>query len=159
MELNNLFLNKKGKKSESVAASDHSVENPASDNKKIRKKPQDDNLRTRREVLKLRLTEDEKELIAKKSTEANMSKTDFIMMAVNGAKIIVISNIPKLYIELLRQGNNLNQLLRIAYQTEAKELSSIAEAVKQCSETHKKLMRFCDYWDTTLKNYDKKKEN
>lgn len=158
MALKNLFSYEKKSNSEPAIVPNYPSENVALKNKKLQRKPQNDSLRTRCEVLKLRLTKEEKELISNKASELNMSMTDFIMEAVNGSQVIVIDKIPQLYLELLRQGKNLNQLVRIAHQTDAKELSGIEEAIKQCSETHKKLMQFCDAWNVKLRNSKKKKE-
>lgn len=158
MAFKNLFSNKNESNSAPTSAPNYSVESAALEGSGIRKKPQDDSLRTRREVLKLRLTQEEKQLISDKAAEANMSMTDYIMAAVNGSQIIVIDKFPQVHVELMRQGHNLNQLLKIAHQTGARELSGIDEAVKNCSEVHKKLMRFCDNWDVKLRNSKKKKE-
>lgn len=158
MAFKNLFSNEKKDNSEPATVPNYTSENDVLEDKKSQRKSQNDSLRTRCEVLKLRLTKEEKDLISKKSAEANTSMTDFIMEAVNGSQVIVIDKIPQLYLELLRQGKNLNQLLKIAHQTDARELSGIEEAVKQCSESHKKLMKFCDDWDVKLRNSKKKKE-
>lgn len=158
MALKNLFSNKNKSVSEPISVPNHITESTVIKEKSTRKNPQDDKSRRRSEVLKLRLTQEEKELISNKAAAVNMSMTDFIMEAVNGSQVIVIDKIPQVYVELMRQGKNLNQLVKIAHQTDATELSGIEEAVKQCSETHKKLMQFCDKWDVKLRNSKTKKE-
>lgn len=155
MAFKNLFSNKKEVVSEPMTVSNKPGEDDAHEGKK--RNPQNDNLRTRCEVLKLRLTKEEKKLISEKAVKADMSMTDYIMATVKETQIIVIDNIPQVYTELLRQGNNLNQLVRVAHQTGAEELVGVEDAVKQCSETCKKLMRFCEKWDVKLRSSKKKK--
>lgn len=121
------------------------------------KKPQNEGRRTRSEVLKLRLTPEEKQLISDNATKANMSVTEYIMTVVSGSPIVVVDKIPELHLELLRQGNNLNQLVKIAHQTNGWDVFGIEEAVKKCSETHKKLLEFCEYWNVKLRKSQSKK--
>ena len=86
-----------------------------------------------------------------------MSMTDYIMAAVNSSPIVVVDKFPQIHIELLKQGNNLNQLLKIAHQTNARELNGVEEAVKNCSELHQKIIKFCDDWNVKLRNQKAKK--
>lgn len=74
--------------------------------------------RTRDKMLRIRLTEDEYDLITRKAAEAGMSRTNFILHSAEQTSIEVLG--PELrdtYLELHRQGVNLNQIARFVYGT------------------------------------------
>ena len=153
MSSHNLFLNE----NESELTPIFELKNIPADHKSKRKNPQNDSRRVRNEVLKLRLTTEEKQLISDNAFKADMSITEYIMATVNDSQIIVVDKIPQLLLELLRQGNNLNQLVKIAHQTRGQDISGAEEAVKKCNEAHEKLMKFCEDWDVKLKKSQAKK--
>ena len=68
--------------------------------------------RKRSERLCLGLTPAEKNMISTAAKEAGMSQTDFLVASVKGTRIVVITALPELLLELSRQGNNLNQVTR-----------------------------------------------
>ena len=73
--------------------------------------------RKQTETLTIRLTAEEKLELQKKMYEAvSPSMRDFILKMCRDGKIIVNEELRKLNRELKYQGNNLNQLTRLAYQ-------------------------------------------
>jgi len=74
--------------------------------------------RTRDKMLRIRLTEDEYDLITRKAAEAGMSRTAFILhSAEQHSTEVVGSELLKTYAELNRQGVNLNRIAKFVYGT------------------------------------------
>jgi hypothetical protein len=80
----------------------------------------DDGLRTQTETITIRLTPEEKELLERLKKESDSpSMRKFILdMCVTG-KVVVNSDLREANKELRYQGNNLNQLTRLAHQGRA----------------------------------------
>lgn len=153
MSSQNLFLNQ----NESELTPVFEQKRVDLDHKSKRKNPQNDSRRTRSEILKLRLTHEEKQLISDNALKAETNITEYILASINNSPIVVVEKIPELLVELLRQGNNLNQLVRIAHQTHSQDVFGVEEAVKKCYEAHEKLMKFCEEWDVKIKKIQTKK--
>ena len=64
--------------------------------------------------INIRLTEQEKNLIEKKANKCNMTITKFIISSWLKDKIIIITGLDKIDVELRRIGNNINQLTKLA---------------------------------------------
>ena len=64
--------------------------------------------------INIRLTEQEKNLIEKKANKCNMTITKFIISSCLKDKIIIITGLDKIDVELKRIGNNINQLTKLA---------------------------------------------
>ena len=64
--------------------------------------------------INIRLTEQEKNLIEKKANKCNMTITKFIISSCLKDKIIIITELDKIDVELRRIGNNINQLTKLA---------------------------------------------
>lgn len=64
--------------------------------------------------INIRLTEQEKNLIEKKANKCNMTITKFIISSCFKDKIIIITGLDKIDVELRRIGNNINQLTKLA---------------------------------------------
>lgn len=118
--------------------------------KNVRPEPK----RRRSETLKLRLTPEELSLLTERANEAGMSRTDYIMAAVAAEPVIVIDEVPKLIAELRKQGVNLNQAIRMAYQTGSADFEEIKAAVKLCADAQKEVLELCERWDMKLRNQE-----
>ncbi len=66
--------------------------------------------RKRNKTLTVRLTEDEKNAIAKKAKQAHMSLTEYIVTLSNIKPIFVAEDVKPVIGELKRIGNNINQI-------------------------------------------------
>ena len=64
--------------------------------------------------INIRLTEQEKNLIEKKSNKCNMTIAKFILSSCLKDKIVIINGLDKIDVELRRIGNNINQLTKLA---------------------------------------------
>lgn len=90
--------------------------------------------RTQTETLTIRLTTEEKMELQKKMYEAVApSMRDFILKMCRNGKIIVNQELRELNRELKYQGNNLNQLTRLAHQNRffSADLSGLLSVYKQ----------------------------
>ena len=73
--------------------------------------------RTPNETITIRLTHDEKMAIGKRMLEAvSPSLRQFVLDMCLHGKVIVNEDLRALNVELRREGNNLNQLVRLAHQ-------------------------------------------
>ena len=120
--------------------------------------------RYRSERLSLFLTVDEKKFITDTANEAGISRTDLIMKAVRGKQPIIISGAAEIVLELIRQGNNLNQLGRKVNSYNCVSYAEIQKTTAACREVYKELIRFISEWDMKLKrmearNNDRKSES
>ena len=86
--------------------------------------------RTRNKLLRIRLTEEEYNLIKAKAVEAGMSRTAFILHATEQHSTNVVGDgIMSTYKELHKQGANLNQAVRYIY-----DMDSVPEGFSQLIE-------------------------
>ena len=70
--------------------------------------------KNRTERLQLRVSSEEKEAIAQKAADANMSISDYIVALSEGKKVIDIRKIAQLILEVRRIGVNVNQIAAVA---------------------------------------------
>lgn len=126
---------------ESEPQSESSIEVP--------KKPEPN--RSRSERLTLRLTEEEYDYITEQAKLAQMSKTDYLLKVAHDRPAVVIEDIPALLVELRRQGVNLNQLTRLANQTQSTNLPQIEEVLINCELAQNSLLELCAEWDIKLR--------
>ena len=110
--------------------------------------------RERSERLSLGLTPEEKNMISDGAKAAGMSRTDFVIAAVKGTKVVVISALPELLLELSRQGNNLNQLTRHINQRGYVSRETIERTCQSCRSAYTELVQFVDRWDIKLKQLE-----
>lgn len=66
------------------------------------------------ERLELRLSSVEKEKIQKRARIANMTMSEYVLSLSDQKRIIVVDDIPKLVVEIVRIGTNINQIARVA---------------------------------------------
>ena len=119
--------------------------------------PKPEPVRRRSENLRLRLTPEELAYLTEQANAAGMSRTDYIMAAAEGSPVIVIDEVPKLLMELRRQGANLNQMVRLAHQTHSVDLPELKAAVQRCAEAQAEVVRMCDHWNMKLRKETEKK--
>ncbi|MDD4422743.1 MAG: hypothetical protein PHD46_06880 [Eubacteriales bacterium] len=81
------------------------------------KKRQDDSKRKRRNSIIIRLSDEELVELNEAIEKSGLTRADFIMKVLHGSNITVIPDLQNVYVELKRQGINLNQALRFTYQT------------------------------------------
>lgn len=74
--------------------------------------------RIRPKQIIIRATENEFKLIKEKVKKSKLKQNDFLLKCALGKKIIIIEDLQEIFIELKRQGINLNQLARAVNQGE-----------------------------------------
>lgn len=110
--------------------------------------------RKRSERLSLGLTREEKNMISDGAKEAGMSRTDFVISSVKGTKVVVITALPEMLLELSRQGNNLNQIARRLNQKSYVNYSEIEKTCRACRNAYEAVTFFIDQWDVKLKRME-----
>lgn len=66
------------------------------------------------ERLHLRLTAEEKQMFLTKAAEADMKVSDYIRALVNNKRIVVAPDLPKLAVQIIKIGVNVNQICNVA---------------------------------------------
>ena len=66
----------------------------------------------------IRCTEKEKEYLLQQAKLAGMSLTDYLIHISKNGLVVVIDELPNLLIEITKIGTNVNQIARIANQTQ-----------------------------------------
>ena len=112
--------------------------------------------RSRTERLCLGLTPEEKMIITDGARNAGMSRTDFILNAVEGNRVVILTGLPEILQELPRQGNNLNQIARCLNQRGFVSKETIEKTSKSCLRAYEQLVRFVDNWNVKLKRLEEK---
>lgn len=107
--------------------------------------------RKRCERLSICLTPDEKKMIQSQANKAGMTMTDFVIASAEAKRIIVITGLPELLLEINRHGNNLNQLTRRVHQHANISSAEIMSTCRACRNAYMELVRFVDYWNIRLK--------
>ena len=107
--------------------------------------------RTRSERLCLGLTPDEKRLISNGARNAGMSRTDYILNAVEGNRVVVLAGLPEVLQALSRHGNNLNQIARCLNQRGHVSRETIEKTCQSCQYAYEQLVQFIDRYDVKLK--------
>lgn len=112
--------------------------------------------RKRSERLSLGLTLEEKNMISDGAKEAGMSRTDFVIASVKGTKVVVITALPEVLLELSRQGNNLNQIARCLNQRGYVNYETIEKTCQSCRDAYEQLTSLVDRYDVKLKRMEDK---
>lgn len=110
--------------------------------------------RSRTERLCLGLTQGEKQLITDGARNAGMSRTDYILNAVEGNRIVVLTGLMEVNLELSRQGNNLNQIARCLNQRGYVNHETIERTCQSCRNAYQQLVSFVDRYDVKLKRME-----
>lgn len=95
------------------------------------KKRQDDSKRKRRNSIIIRLSDEELAELNEAIDKSGLTRTDFFMKVLHGANVVVIPDLQNVFVELKKQGINLNQALRFTYQTGY--TSELEHAIKKCN--------------------------
>lgn len=144
----------KSKKTESEPASEPAPvldPEPAEPAPEPPAEPKPEPQRHRSEVMKLRLSPDELTYITEQAKLAGVSRTDYLVAAARGKPVIVINDVPKLLLELRREGVNLNQAVRLAHETGSVDLPELQLALQRCAEAQAEVVRMCDFWNMRLR--------
>ena len=112
--------------------------------------------RSRSERLCLGLTPDEKQLITNGAQNAGMSRTDFIISAVEDKRIVVLTGLPEVLLELSRHGNNLNQIARCLNQRGHVNRETIEKTCQVCRNAYESLVRLVDCYEVKIKRMEEK---
>lgn len=102
---------------------------------------QDNNKRKRRNQIIIRCSDDELEELNSATKESGLSRTDFFLSILRNGNIVIIKDLHDICTELKRQGINLNQALRFAYQY--KDNNELLETVKNCNNLYEQTKNLC----------------
>ena len=91
--------------------------------------------RTRPNQIKFFVSDSELEKIDKKIQKSKMTKSDYLRNAALGKEIVIIEDFKEFFIELKKQGTNINQIARVLNSDGSVELGKIEEF----TEEYKKL--------------------
>lgn len=106
--------------------------------KKKRKEP----VRQRNKPIHIRLTADEAAELKTAAATANKSVADFVVSAARGETLICLPGGADIYAELKRQGNNLNQVVKLSWENEGKPVPELDQALQKHLQIQQKIMDF-----------------
>ena len=86
------------------------------------------------ERVHLRLTAEEKQMFLDKVEQANMNVSDYIRALVNNKRIVVAPDLPKLAVQIIKIGVNVNQICNVAKDCGTVSHELIAEIEKQYTD-------------------------
>ena len=122
-----------------------------SEDKKSKRKPAN---RSRTEMIRLRLTKEEKEKLKSTANNAGMNVTEFVMSMVDNGQVNVFPGAAELRTELLHEGNNLNQAVRLfrLNKLDTQNIETAALAIKTATE---KLVNLISDWQVSVTPIEK----
>ncbi len=105
------------------------------------KNKQDDSKRKRKNQIIFRCSDEELELINEVTQKSGLSRTDFFLSVLKNGSVIIIEDLQDICIELKKQGINLNQALRFAYQYG--DNSDLMKVVRNCNDLYEQTKELC----------------
>jgi len=121
---------------------------------KKRRHPQDRSKLTRNSQVQIRLTEEEVTTLKKAAKENGMTLADFVMSMVHQRRRIVVPGAGELRSEIIRVGNNLNQVLKLAYilhkEGQPVDTTGIERSAYQIEIVLNKLQEWLTMWNAYL---------
>ena len=105
------------------------------------KKRQDDNKRKRQHQIIIRFSDEELAGLNEVTEQSGMSRTEFFLKLMQNSNIVIISDLQAICIELKKQGVNLNQALRFAYQIGDTE--ELKQTIKKCNDLYEQTKKLC----------------
>ena len=102
----------------------------------VEKYKQDDTKRKRKNQIVIRCSDEELAELNKATEESGLSRTDFFLSVLHNSSDVIIEDLQDICIELKKQGINLNQALRFAYQYG--DNSDLMKAVQNCNDLYEK---------------------
>ena len=105
------------------------------------KQKQDNNKRKRKNQIIIRCSDDELLELNKATEESGLSRTDFFLSVLHNGSVIIIEDLQDICIELKKQGVNLNQSLRFAYQYG--DNTELMKSVQNCNNLYEQTKNLC----------------
>ena len=121
-----------------------------------KKYKQNNSKRKRRNQIIIRCSDEELEEINRVTKESGLTRTDFILSIIRNGNIVVIKDLQNICIELKRQGINLNQALRFAYQY--RDNNELRKAIKNCNDLYEQTKDLYIETESKARKYIKHKE-
>lgn len=91
------------------------------------------------ERLKLRMTVEEKQELQAKAAKANMTVSAYLRALINNKKIVVAPDLPKLAVQIIKIGVNVNQICNVAKDCGTVSHELIAETENHLAAIQNKL--------------------
>ena len=111
--------------------------------------------RKRNNQIIVRLSDDELADLNQKLEQSGMTKTEFFIKASSNQNIIIINDLQEICIELKKQGINLNQALKFAYETG--DIASVQNTIADCNNLFEKLQQLCISTDSKVSRSRRRK--
>ena len=89
----------------------------------------------------IRVSPEEKKKLEAQAEQANMTVSQYILKSTENRKIVVIENIPKLFVEITRIGVNINQIAHVANAQKYVKMSEIYETQKLLREVQESMSK------------------
>lgn len=86
------------------------------------------------ERLKLRMTAEDQQALQAKAAQANMTVSAYLRALINNKKIVVAPDLPKLAVQIIKIGVNVNQICNVAKDCGTVSHELIAEIEKQYTD-------------------------
>jgi len=100
--------------------------------------------RKRDKQILIRVTEKEKEIILKYAEKSKLSVNDFLIKTGMMKEITVVEGLPEMTIEIIRVGNNANQIAKAVHQGKTEcglELKMVKEELRNIWQLLKRLIQ------------------
>lgn len=100
--------------------------------------------RKRDKQILIRVTEKEKEIILKYAEKSKLSVNDFLIKTGMMKEITVVEGLPEMTIEIIRVGNNVNQIAKAVHQGKTEcgfELKMVKEELRNIWQLLKRLIQ------------------
>jgi len=96
--------------------------------------------RVRDKQVKFFLSEAELERVEKKIEKSKLSKSDYLRKSSLEKEIIVIEDFKEFFIEIKKQGTNLNQLAKAVHQGFASDTGNLNETLEEYKKLNKSIV-------------------
>lgn len=109
--------------------------------------------RVRNKTIQIRLTADEISELKAAAAAVDQSVADFVMAAArnNEKRVLVATELPQVLYELRKQGNNLNQLTRLANAIKNIDSDSLKKAIEDCHKARIEIVELIKKYGIKLK--------
>ena len=96
--------------------------------------------RTRPYAYTFRTTEKERDLIDEKIKASGLTMTEFIIRSITNKTVINIPNAGEILTELVREGNNLNQVVKYSFMGKASE-GELLDCIMELKKLHRTIAK------------------
>lgn len=109
--------------------------------------------RIRNKTIQIRLTADEISELKSAAASVDQSVADFVIAAARKEekRVLVATELPQVLFELRKQGNNLNQLTKLANSIHSIDVEVFKKAIEDCQKVRTELVELIKKYGIKLK--------